>query len=199
VTRNTRLIAVAATVVIVAAFAAIYIVSGGAPISRGIEPILVSASPGPIIAPIASALPDVPSPTVPPTNTALPLPSGVGGILFTSAPSVSPPPPPRSATPTPDAAVWRFEGRVVDDTGASLGDVCVVIGPRGCQRFSPHTDDRGVYFFDVPQIPTVVYDLYFEKDGFVTVWYRTQPTSPTTFNVVLHRTTSRSAVGPSDG
>jgi hypothetical protein len=87
----------------------------------------------------------------------------------------------------------------VDESGATLTDVCVVIGPRGCQRFSPHTDDRGVYFFDVPQNPTVVYDLYFQKDGYVTVWYRTQPTAPTVFNVVLHRTTSRSPVGPSDG
>ena len=207
-TRGTRLIATTATVVIIAAFAALYVSSGGAPDPRDAQPILVSASPGqalvpsntaPINAPITSQLPDVPSPTVPPTNTAIPLPSGVGGILFTSAPSVSPPPPPRTATPTPDPAVWRFEGRVVDDGGAALTDVCVVIGPRGCQRFSPHTDDRGVYSFDVPQVPTVVYDLYFQKDGFITVWYRTQPTAPTTFNVILHRTTSRSFAGPSDG
>jgi len=197
--RNTRLIATAAAAIVVAAFVAVYIASGAAPDPRSAERILETASPVPIIAPITSLLPDVPSPTVPPTNTALPLPQGAGVAAFTSAPLVSPPPPPRTATPTPDPAVWRFEGRVVDESGATLTDVCVVIGPRGCQRFSPHTDDRGVYFFDVPQIPTVVYDLYFEKDGFVTVWYRTQPTAPTVFNVVLHRTTSRSSAGPSDG
>lgn len=197
-----------AAALVVAAFVAVYIASGGAPNPRIAEPILVSASPaailvptdtGPINAPIGSALPDAPSPTVPPTNTALPLPQGAGAAAFTSAPSVSPPPPPRTATPTPDPAVWRFEGRVVDESGATLTNVCVVIGPRGCQQFSPHTDDRGVYFFDVPQNPTVVYDLYFQKDGFVTVWYRSQPTAPTVFNVILHRATSRSSVGPSDG
>ena len=206
--RNTRLVATAAAVVVIGAFVALYIASGGAPASRDVQPILETASPvtvivpsntAPINAPIVSGLPDIPSPTVPPTNTVLPLPSGVGAIALTSAPSVSPPPPPRTATPTPDPAVWRFEGRVVDETGAALTDVCVVIGPHGCQRFSPHTDDRGVYFFDVPQNPSVVYDLYFEKDGFVTVWSRVQPSAPTVFNVVLHRTTSRSVMGPSDG
>src|SRR5262245_12295310 len=111
------------------------VVSPGAPGPSGPAP-----STGPIVAPIGSALPDVPSPTVPPTNTALPLPQGAGAVAVTSAP-VSPPPAPRSATPTPDPAVWRFEGRVVDESGASLDDVCVVIGPRGCQRVSPHTDE----------------------------------------------------------
>ena len=196
-TRNTRLVAAIAAVV-AAAFVAIYIASGAAPDPRSAAPIPETASPGPIFAPIASALPEVPSPTVPPTNTALPLPQGAGIAAFTSAPGVSAPPPPRTATPTPDPAVWRFEGRVVDDSGAALTDVCVVIGPRGCQRFSPHTDDRGVYFIDVPQNPTVVYDLYFERDGYLTVWYRAQPGAPTVFNVILHRTTSRSSGGPSD-
>ncbi len=88
---------------------------------------------------------------------------------------------------------------MVDEHGDPLSGVCVVIGPRGCQQFSPHTDDRGVYSFDVPQNPNVVYDLYFQMDGFVTVWNRVQPTAPTVFNVILHRTTSRSPVGPSDG
>jgi hypothetical protein len=197
-TRNPRLTATIAAVVITAAFAAVWIASGAAPNPRVAEPILETAPPGPIFAPITSPLPDVPSPTVPPTNTALPLPQGAGVAAFTSAP-VSPPPPASTPTPTPDPAVWRFEGRVVDEGGASVSDVCVVIGPRGCQRFSPHTDDRGVYSFDVPQNPNVVYDLYFQKDGFVTVWLRTQPTAPTVFNVILHRTTSRSAVGPTDG
>jgi hypothetical protein len=76
---------------------------------------------------------------------------------------------------------------VVDADGNGLADVCVVIGPRGCQRFSPHTDGHGVYFFDVPQVPTVQYDLYFMKDGYTMVWYRAQPSEPTIFNVVLQK------------
>jgi hypothetical protein len=76
---------------------------------------------------------------------------------------------------------------VVDADGNGLAGVCVVIGPRGCQQFSPHTDQRGIYFIDMPQVPTVVYDLYFVKDGFTMVWYRAQPTAPTIFNVVLQR------------
>jgi hypothetical protein len=98
---------------------------------------------------------------------------------------VATPPPPSTPTPTPDPAIWRFEGRVVDDNGTPLKDTCVVIGPHGCRQFSPHTDERGVYYFDVPQIPTVEYDLYFMKPGYVIVWSHIQPSGPTTFNVIL--------------
>lgn len=114
-------------------------------------------------------------------------PSGLAEIATASAPDIPPPPAPATPTPTPDPAIWRFEGRVVDEDGQALTDVCVVIGPRGCQRASPHTDDRGVYSFDVPQITTVVYDLYFVKDGYRVVWYHAQPQAPTLFDVVLHK------------
>jgi hypothetical protein len=127
----------------------------------------------PVIAPIASELPAVSAaPTADVAATSAPVPSA---------------PPPRTPTPTPDPAVWRFEGRVVDADGNALKDVCVVVGPRGCQRGSPRTDERGIYFLDLPQVPTVVYDLYFVKDGFVGVWHRVQPREPTVFNVVLRR------------
>ncbi len=104
-------------------------------------------------------------------------------VAETSAPASVPPA--ATPTPTPDPAVWRFEGAVVDDRGTPIEGACVVIGPKGCQRFSPHTDSRGWYFFDVPQIPTVVYDLTFVMEGYEPVFHRTRPTGPTIFNVVL--------------
>jgi hypothetical protein len=127
-------------------------------------------------------MPEVPSPSA----TAGTLPQGAGEVAMTSAPVPSAPPPARP-TPTPDPAVWRFEGRVVDADGRPLRDVCVVIGPRGCQRGSLRTDDRGMYFIDMPQVPTVTYDLYFVKDGYLVVWHQAQPTEPTVFNVVLRK------------
>jgi hypothetical protein len=141
-------------------------------------------------------LASVPSPTAvgklasPSGPTATRIPEGAapspGEVVRESAP-VPTPPSPSSPTPTPDPAIWRFEGRVVDENDQPLKDVCVVIGPRGCRQVSPHTDDRGVYYFDVPQIPTVEYDLYFMKPGYVVVWTHVQPTAPTTFNVILRK------------
>lgn len=141
------------------------------------EGVTPTPSPSPVPLPIAGTpLPDV-SPGV--------LPSDVRELAATSAPVPSAPPP-STPTPTPDPAVWRFEGRVVDADGKALRGVCVAIGPHGCQRGSPRTDERGVYFFDVPQIPTVLYDLYFVKPGYAVVWYPVKPDAPTVFNVVLH-------------
>lgn len=137
----------------------------------------------PVHAPIAgSALPEVPSPSGPVGA----LPQGAGELAMTSAPVATPPPPP-TATPTPDPAIWRFEGRVVDPDGAPLPGVCVAIGPHGCQRGSPRTDARGVYFIDLPQVTTVTYDLYFQREGYVTVWHQLQPKEPTVFNVILRK------------
>jgi hypothetical protein len=94
--------------------------------------------------------------------------------------------PPATPTPAPDPKVWRVEGVIVaDDTKLPIKEVCIVIGPRGCQRGSIRTDSRGVFFIDVPQIPTVFYDLYFVKDGFWTVWMRIKPEGPSVYNVAL--------------
>lgn len=104
---------------------------------------------------------------------------------LTASANVEPPPPADTPTPTPDPNVWRFEGRIVDAQGRAIEGVCVVIGPSGCRPFSPHTDPRGVYSFEVPKNPTVIYDLTFEKEGYVTVSHRAQPAGPTIFNVIL--------------
>jgi hypothetical protein len=77
----------------------------------------------------------------------------------------------------------------VDENGSPLSNVCVVVGPRGCQRFSPHTDERGHYFLDVAQagIASTTFDFYFEMPGRQTVWWRVTPAGPIEFNVVLKR------------
>lgn len=175
--RDRRILAAGAAAIVVVAAAAVVA-------TRGAPGAIVPLSTAPIHAPITSPLPEVPSPTAPASVGALPL--GASEVATTSAPVRSAPPPP-TPTPTPDPLVWRFEGRVVDEGGDPLKDVCISIGPRGCQRFSPHTDDRGVYFVDLPQNATVVYDLYFQKDGYLTVWYEVQPNAPTVFNVILRK------------
>ena len=75
---------------------------------------------------------------------------------------------------------------MVDEDGAPLENVCVVIGPNGCKPFSPHTDDRGYWSIDIAEgRPT--FDFYFEIPGHNTVWWRVIPEGPTQFNVVLAR------------
>ena len=108
-----------------------------------------------------------------------------GAVPAQTSADVPSPPPPATPTPTPDPAVWRYEGVVVDAQGSPIPDVCVIIGPVGCKQYSPHTDDRGVYYFDVPQNATVVYDLTFIKEGYTPVFHRAQPSEPTVFNVIL--------------
>jgi hypothetical protein len=94
--------------------------------------------------------------------------------------------PPATPTPSPDPNVWRVEGVIVeDDTKLPIREVCIVIGPHGCQRGSIRTDTRGVFAIDVPKNPTVFYDLYFVKDGFWTVWMRIKPEGPSVYNVAL--------------
>jgi hypothetical protein len=104
---------------------------------------------------------------------------------------VTPPSPPPQATPTatPQPGLWRVEGYVVDESGNPLKDVCVVVGPHGCQKFSPHTDDRGHYFLDVAATKevTTAFDFYFEMPGRETVWWHFVPGGPIEFNVVLKR------------
>jgi len=113
-----------------------------------------------------------------PLGTAIPVATSAG---------VPPAGPPATPVPTPDPAVWRIEGRILSADGIPLQGVCIVIGPHGCQKFSPHTDERGVYFLDVPQNPNVVYEIRFELEGYVTVYWQAHPDGPTLFNVVLTR------------
>jgi hypothetical protein len=93
------------------------------------------------------------------------------------------------ATPTPGlgpGTAYRIEGVVVDELGAPLSDVCIAIGPNGCQEHSPHTDARGVYFVDFPQA-LVDYELHFTKDGYKTFDQRLRPTQSQVLNIVLGR------------
>lgn len=89
-----------------------------------------------------------------------------------------------TATASPQPGLWRVDGYVVDEDGAPLAGVCVVIGPRGCQQWSPHTDDRGYWFIDIAEGHTI-FDFYFEMPGKKTVWWHTIPEGPTEFNVKL--------------
>lgn len=103
---------------------------------------------------------------------------------------VKTPSPKPAATPRPtvDPAMWRIEGTVVDEAGNPLEAVCVVIGPHGCQRFSPHTDETGHYFVDVAHGEiTTKFDFYFEMPGRQTVWWQVTPNGHTEFNVVLRK------------
>ncbi len=97
------------------------------------------------------------------------------------------PPTQRPATATPGrnaGTQFRLEGVVVDELGAPIPDVCIAIGPNGCQEHSPRTDTRGVYFIDFPQAQ-VSYDLHFTKDGYKEVVKRLQPTQDQVLNLVL--------------
>jgi hypothetical protein len=79
---------------------------------------------------------------------------------------------------------------VIDESGNPLKSVCVVVGPHGCQPYSPHTDDRGHYFLDVAASKDVAtaFDFYFEMPGRETVWWHFAPNGPVEFNVVLKTT-----------
>jgi len=87
-------------------------------------------------------------------------------------------------TASPEPGLWRIDGFVVDDGGAPLAGVCVVIGPLGCRQYSPHTDDRGYWFIDIAEGHTM-FDFYFEMPGKKTVWWQTRPDGPTQHNVKL--------------
>ncbi|TMF53075.1 MAG: carboxypeptidase regulatory-like domain-containing protein [Chloroflexi bacterium] len=129
-------------------------------------------------------LPPTPKPT--PTGTPAPLPSEpTAQSVEVKTPS---PKPAATPIPTPDPAMWRIEGTVVDEAGSPLEAVCVVVGPRGCQPYSPHTDENGHYFLDVAHSAiTTSFDFYFEMPGYKTVWWNMAPNGPTVFNVVLRK------------
>ena len=122
----------------------------------------------------------------PPTPEGTPAPQPTAAVDTNASASVKPP---AKASPTATAqpGLWRVEGYVVDDSGSALANVCVVVGPHGCQKYSPHTDERGHYFLDVAATtdPPASFDFYFEMPGRETIWWHFTPTGPIEFNVVL--------------
>jgi hypothetical protein len=128
------------------------------------------------VAPSAAVSTRVPDPTV----TQLVAVGSLGNVVMIAA--TQPP-----ATPTPGigpGTAYRMEGVVVNESGAPLANVCIVIGPNGCQEHSPRTDTRGVYFIDFPAAE-VDYDLHFVKDGYTEFDQRIKPTRSTVLNIVL--------------
>jgi hypothetical protein len=159
--------------------------SGAGLVNVGVVP---TATPTAEVTPSAAPTATEPSPT--PEGTPAPKPSVA--VDTAASASVTPPSPPPSATPTPspEPGLWRVEGYVVDESGNPLKNVCVVVGPHGCQKYSPHTDDQGHYFLDVAASKdiTTAFDFYFEMPGRETVWWHFTPGGPIEFNVVLKRT-----------
>jgi hypothetical protein len=123
-----------------------------------------------------------PPPRTTPPGTPAPTPSVA--IATSASIDIPTPPPNATATPSPEPGLWRIQGYVVDDGGAPLSGACVVIGPKGCQPYSPHTDDQGHYFIDVAE-GKATFDFYFETPGHQTVWLHITPTGPAEFNVIL--------------
>lgn len=104
----------------------------------------------------------------------------------TAKPVAYTPPPPPTPTPSPREGMWRWEGVIVDGSGAPIADVCVAVGPHGCLPTSTRSDQRGVWFIDFPRAH-VDYDLHFMKEGYRTYDVRVTPVSSNTFNVVLEK------------
>ena len=147
-----------------------------------------SATPSDAASASAQVGTETPPPTPHPTPSGTPAPAP--SEPTTESVEIKTPSPKPAATPipTPDPAMWRIEGTVVDEAGAPLEAVCVVVGPRGCQPYSPHTDDNGHYFVDVAHgAVTTQFDFYFEIPGYKTVWWNTTPNGPAVFNVVLRK------------
>ena len=152
---------------------------------------LVNVAVVPTASPVVSVTPSV-EPTAtepPPTPEGTPAPKPSVAVDTAASASVTPPSPPpaATATPSPEPGLWRVEGYVVDESGNPLRNVCVVVGPHGCQKYSPHTDDQGHYFLDVAASKdvTTAFDFYFEMPGHQTVWWHFTPGGPIEFNVAL--------------
>jgi hypothetical protein len=165
--------------------------------ASGVARIGTSAdSPSPTPAPSASAKPSpetTPPPTPRPTPEGTPAPNPSEPVGQGASVTFVPASPSARATPTatPQPGLWRVEGYVVDENGSPLADVCVVVGPHGCQQYSLHTDEQGHYFLDVAQPIQGVhttFDFYFQMPGRETVWWRVTPGGPVEFNVVLKKT-----------
>jgi hypothetical protein len=157
---------------------------------------LLSVATVPTATPTASAVATLfPEATVPvavatPEGTPAPIPSEAVDTAASASITPPAPPPAATATPSPQPGLWRVEGYVVDESGNPLKNVCVVVGPHGCQQFSPHTDGQGQYLLDVAAARDVLtsFDFYFETPGRETVWWHFTPTGPIEFNVVLKPT-----------
>jgi hypothetical protein len=153
----------------------------------GLVNVAVAPTASPIAEVTASVTPTATEPAPTPEGTPAPKPSEA--VDTAASASVTPPSPPPSATPTPSPqpGLWRVEGYVVDESGNPLKNVCVVVGPHGCQKYSPHTDDQGHYYLDVAATKdvTTAFDFYFEMPGRHTVWWHFTPGGPIEFNVVL--------------
>ena len=151
----------------------------------------VSGTPGATPTEVAPASPSPNLETPEPPRTTPPgTPAPAPSEATVESVEVKMPSPRPAATPTrsPDPAVWRIEGTVVDEAGNPLEAVCVVVGPHGCQRFSPHTDEAGHYFLDVAHgALRTTFDFYFEMPGHQTIWWQVTPNGPTEFNVVLRK------------
>lgn len=147
-----------------------------------------SATPTETATPTALAGPETPPPTPVPTPSGTPAPVPSEATVE-SAEIVTPSPKPAATPiPTPDPALWRIEGTVVDEAGKPLEAVCVVVGPHGCQPYSPHTDENGHYYLDIAHSDIkTMFDFYFEMPGHQTVWWQVTPNGPVVFNVVLHK------------
>jgi hypothetical protein len=124
------------------------------------------------------------------SHTAIPDPSAAPIVAVDPKGNAVPIPPTQPpATPTPSlgpGTAYRIEGVVVDDAGVPVPDVCIAIGPNGCQDHSPRTDARGVYFIDFPAAD-VEYELHFTKAGYQEVRQRLRPTQNQVLNLVLGR------------
>jgi hypothetical protein len=150
----------------------------------------IDASPTPTPAASSSAVggPETLPPTPAPTPSGTPAPAPSEATVESADIKTPSPKPAATPIPTPDPATWRIEGTVVDEGGNPLKAVCVVVGPHGCQPYSPRTDDNGHYYLDVAhgEIMTM-FDFYFEMPGHQTVWWQVTPNGPTVFNVVLRK------------
>ena len=134
--------------------------------------------------PVATGPTASPTPFVAPQRTEVAIPAEVLEVAPLPSVTIKPPATP---TPSPDPAIWRIEGLIVDDKGEPITEACVSVGRRGCLAFSPRTDDRGVFYFEVPPITTIEYDLYFFKEGYRVAHLRFRPTSAAAFGVALSR------------
>ena len=144
----------------------------GSPVAADASP---TADPSPVAIASAPVVAAQPPPAVPPEVAVIAKPVAPAA---TKAPA--------TPTPSPDPNIWRVEGVIIDDaTKLPIHQACIVIGPHGCQRGSVRTDSRGVFFIDVPKNPATVYDLYFVRDGYWTVWLRIKPEGPSVYNLAL--------------
>jgi len=98
----------------------------------------------------------------------------------------APKPTPTPYPPPTVEGLWRIEGTIIDETNKPIEGVCLAIGPVGCQPVSPHSDQGGKFYFDLP-VANVDYDFHFTKAGYQQVDAKVHPTGPATFVYVMRR------------